>query len=292
MDVALRLSVGIVLLVAGAAKLRAFRDLPDVLAAYGIRERLREPAAATLVAAELGLGALLVAGVAPRWPTLAAVALGVVFVVAVGRLRLAGVARLRCGCFGVRERSTDLVLARAVTFTALAGLATAAAWLGAPSLAAEAWLGLALAVVALAVAALGVLVLALYRQVGVLTLRLGPPQGALEIAGEGPELAQEAPPLAGLAGRGSELVAFLSPACRICRDLLPGIRALDREGLAVRVVDEGDESEAFRAWNVPGSPFVVHLVDGVVAAKGLVNTLEQLDGLVATGRARRLGAAA
>ena len=282
MDVALRLGAGFVLLVAGAAKLRAFGDLPDVLAAYGIRERLREPAAAGLVAAELGLGALLVAGVAPRWTTLAASVLGVAFVVAVGRVRLAGVTRLRCGCFGVRERSTDLVLARAVAFAALAGLATAAAWLGAPALAAEAWLALAVALLALA----------LYRQVGVLTLRVGPAQGALEIAEEGPELALEPPPLAGLAGHGSELVAFLSPACRICRDLLPGIRALAREGLAVRVVDEGDEAEAFRAWNVPGSPFVVHLVDGVVAAKGLVNTLEQLDGLVATGRARRLGAAA
>jgi hypothetical protein len=36
----------------------------------------------------------------------------------------------------------------------------------------------------------------------------------------------------------------------------------------------------------------VHVIDGVVAAKGLVNTLEQLDGLVATGRARREHAAA
>jgi hypothetical protein len=60
----------------------------------------------------------------------------------------------------------------------------------------------------------------------------------------------------------------------------------------VRGVYEHEEPAAVLRWNVPGSPFAVHLVDGVVAAKGLVNTLEQLDGLVATGRARREHAAA
>jgi hypothetical protein len=37
---------------------------------------------------------------------------------------------------------------------------------------------------------------------------------------------------------------------------------------------------------VPGTPFAVHVVDGLVAAKGTVNTLEQLDGLLAAGRGR------
>jgi len=57
-------------------------------------------------------------------------------------------------------------------------------------------------------------------------------------------------------------------------------------------VYEGEEAAAFARWNVPGSPYAAHVVDGVVAAKGLVNTLEQLDALIATGSARRAHAAA
>ena len=49
--------------------------------------------------------------------------------------------------------------------------------------------------------------------------------------------------------------------------------------------------ERFAGWNVPGTPYVVHLEDGVVAAKGLVNTREQLDGLVSLGRTRVAGGA-
>jgi hypothetical protein len=38
-----------------------------------------------------------------------------------------------------------------------------------------------------------------------------------------------------------------------------------------------------RAWNVPGTPFVVVLDDlGVVRAKGTVNNLEQIEGLIDT----------
>jgi hypothetical protein len=59
-----------------------------------------------------------------------------------------------------------------------------------------------------------------------------------------------------------------------------------RQGLSVRVVEEEQEEDAFARWNVPGTPFVVHLVDGVVAAKGTVNTLEELELLLDTGRAR------
>jgi hypothetical protein len=285
-DVALRLGVGLILLVAAAAKLRAYADLPDVLRGYGIRATLARPAAFALVLSEALVGVLLLSGLVPLAATLLAVALGLVFVGAVARMRLRGVTRLRCGCFGAAERSTTFLLARAGAFLALAGLAAAAAAFGAPGVSTDAVLVAAVLVLAGAVALLGVLVLALYRQVGVLTLRMGPAQGALELDGEGPELGVPAPVLAGIVGSGSELVAFVSPTCRLCRDLLPGVRALAREGLAVRIVDEGAEPDAFSLWNVPGSPFAVHLVNGVVAAKGLVNNLEQLDGLVAVGTAR------
>jgi hypothetical protein len=291
-DVALRLGVGIVLLVAAVAKVRSRADLPDIVRGYGIGAGLARPAAVALVAVEALLGLLLLAGVAPLAVSVAAVALGLGFVAAVARVRAAGVQRLRCGCFGTAERSTGFLLARAAAFTGLAGLAAAATAFGPLSISREDGLVVAVAVLALAVLALGALVLALYRQVGLLTLRVGPPQGALELEGEGPDLRAPAPALDGLLRRGSELVTFVSPTCRLCRDLLPGVQALGRDGLAVRVVDEGRDPDLFRAWNVPGSPFAVHVVDGVVAAKGLVNTLEQLEGLVSLGIARSVRAAA
>jgi hypothetical protein len=291
-DVALRLGVALVLLAAAAAKVRARTDLPEILRGYGIGAGLARPASIALVAAEALLGVLLLAGVAPLAVSLASVGLGLGFVVAVGRVRAAGVRRLRCGCFGTAERSTGFLLARAVAFTALAGLAAAATAYGPPAVSTDEWLAAAVVVLAVAVLGLGALVLALYRQVGLLTLRIGPPQGALEIEGEGPKLGAAAPALLGLRGSGSELVAFFSPTCRLCRELLPGVQALGRDGVSIRIVDEGRDPDVFHVWNVPGSPFAVHLVDGVVSAKGLVNTLEQLEGLVSLGLARSVRAAA
>ncbi len=291
MDAVARIAVAAVLLAAAAAKLRARRELPDLVGAYGVPPRLRLPAAVALLGAEAVVAALLLGGAAVEAAAYAALALGLVFVAAAAAARLRGFRRVRCGCFGADERSTVVVLARALAFTALAALAAFGGRLelGAPSR--ETFVLVALAVLGAAVVALSLLVLALYRQVGVLTLRIAP-RAALELAEEGPPLATPAPPLAGLARRGSELVAFFSEDCRLCRELGPGVRALGREGIGVRVVYEGEERAAFARWNVPGSPFVVHVVDGVVAAKGLVNTLEQLDGVVAVGTARRRHAAA
>ena len=285
MDLAARLALGIVLLAAAAGKIRARRELPDLLAAYGVPVRVRSPFAAALVLMEAVLGALLVAGLFVRPAALAALGLGVAFTAVLARLRARGVHRLRCGCFGAKERSTGFLLARAIGFTGLAGFTAFAGELEVGSPSRDTLVLIALAVLASAVLVLGALVLALYRQVGVLTLRIGP-RAALELAEEGPPVGEAAPPLAGLAEDGAELVAFFSPNCRLCRELAPAVRALEREGLPVHVVYEGEDGGAFADWNVPGSPFVVHLVDGTVAAKGLVNSLEQLDGLIALGTAR------
>jgi hypothetical protein len=289
-ETAAQVVAGAVLLWAAASKVRVRRDLPDLLGSYGIPGSLRAPAAYGLIAVEAVVGAALVLRVAPEAAAYAALALGVLFVLAPASALARGVRRIRCGCFGAAERPTWLVLVRGAAFAALAAVGVFAAGVtvsGSSDLAV--WV--ALGVLALAVLVLGVLVLALYRQVGVLTLRLGP-RAALEVPEEGPPLATPAPALTGLARRGAELVVFVSEACRICRELAPSIRALEREGLAVRIVEETEEPKVFERWNVPGSPFVVHVVDGVVAAKGLVNTLEQLDGLVAAGTARRAHAAA
>jgi len=288
-ETAAQAAVAIVLLLAAAAKLRLRGELPGLLAAYGIPELVRRPAARVLVAVEVLVAVLLLGGVSGAG--LAALALGAVFVVAALVVRLRGHKRVRCGCFGAAERPWAWVFARALGFVALAGVAAFGDELDGVAPDRDALVLLALAFLSVAVLALGVLVLALYRQVGVLSLRIAP-RGALELESEGPSVGTPAPALTGLARRGPELVAFFAEDCSLCRDLAPGVRALEREGVAVRIVYEGEERVAFARWNVPGAPFVVHVVDGVVAAKGLVNTLEQLDGLVATGRARRAHAAA
>jgi thiol-disulfide isomerase/thioredoxin len=137
---------------------------------------------------------------------------------------------------------------------------------------------------------LTVLVLALYRQVGVLEARLGP-RSALELAEEGPPLGQRAPSPSPFAGAGAELLAFSSTGCRLCAELEPALDALRREGLPVHALNEDEDPEAFAAFRVPGTPFVVFAVDGVVAGKGLVNTLEQIEELIATGQERVAAAA-
>src|SRR6185436_14032090 len=144
-------------------------------------------------------------------------------------VRARGIRRLRCGCFGARERSTDLLLGRALVFTGIAAFgAFADVEVGRPS-------GDALVV---------------YRQVGVLTMGLGPGV-ALELAEEGPAVGDVAPELDGLTRAGEELVAFFSPDCRLCRAIGPGVRAFEREGMPVRTVYENEEPAVFERWAVP-----------------------------------------
>ncbi|HEX5948703.1 MAG TPA: hypothetical protein VFZ45_03975, partial [Actinomycetota bacterium] len=164
------------------------------------------------------------------------------------------------------------------------------------------------------VVALALLTLALARQIGTLHLRLGP-RGALELDAEGPPL-DEAPepvdtrdldgrPLA-IGGPGHpQLILFVSPGCPICREVLPSLPVAARVGgmRPVVVSDSEDPREAVpdgdtnapvilgpgvaRAYAVPGTPYAVALDrQGVVRAKGTINNLEQLEGLVDTARRR------
>jgi uncharacterized membrane protein YphA (DoxX/SURF4 family) len=278
-----RIAVGALLLWAALAKVRRREDLPGWLRAYGVPARSAGPLAMALIAVEAVLGALLVAGLLLPWSAYAALGLGVIFVVALAQARARGIKRLRCGCFGAGEGLTSVLLLRAAGFTVLASLAAFGEELGAPSR--DTLVVVALAVLAAAVVVLGLLVLALYRQVGVLTLRLGP-RVPLELAEEGPALGRPAPALDHLGDHGSDLVVFFSPGCRLCRQLAPGVAALAREGVPVRIVHEDEEPEAFERWNVPGTPFAVALADGAVAAKGTVNTLEEVDELILVARRR------
>jgi hypothetical protein len=144
------------------------------------------------------------------------------------------------------------------------------------------------------VVVLCVVVVALARQVGTLHLRLGP-RGALEVDIEGPPLGEAPPPRpAALDGGGRvmlggpgtpRLVLFVSPTCPICEEVKPSVpAAASSAGLAAQLVHDPN---AERLWNVPGTPFAVVMDDtGVVRAKGTVNNLEQLEGLVDTAERR------
>ena len=289
MDLALRLILAAILVGAALAKMRDLPGAATRLAAHGVSERARPGLARALVIGEASLGVLLASGVGQMASALVAAALFSVFALAFVRLRLRGRARAACGCFGSsRERGTLGVAARAAL------LATAAVFVAvgapAPDVGGDRTLWIVVGALGGAVLVLGVLVLALYRQVGVLSLRLGP-RTALELEDEGPPLARAAPALRGLSRSGPELVSFASPSCRLCAELAPGLRALARAGLVLHDMREDAHADVFARWGVPGTPYVVYVEDGVVAAKGLVNTLEQVDGVVATGIARRRAAA-
>jgi hypothetical protein len=140
-----------------------------------------------------------------------------------------------------------------------------------------------------------VVVVALARQVGTLHLRLGP-RGALEIDDEGPALGEALPALSATGPDGApvvvggpgdpRLVLFSSPTCIVCREVAPGVPAAARAGGLVPQVVHDPEAE--RSLDVPGTPFVLVLDGlGIVRAKGTVNNLEQIEGLVDTA-ARRI----
>ena len=290
MDLTLRIIVAAILATAAAAKLRDPRGLLVAVGEHGLPRTLRTPAAAALVATELCLAVLLLVPATARAAGVGTAVLGVVFAASLAAMRARGRRRAACRCFGgSRERPVGLLVLRALALSAAGvAVATGVADRGSPS--GDALIVAALVALALVVAVLVVLVLALYRQVGVLEGRLGP-RAALELAEEGPELGREAPALPALARSGAELVAFSSPGCRLCAELAPALAALEREGLTVHGVKEDQDAEVFAAWSVPGTPFVVYAVDGRVAAKGLVNTLEQIEELIGMGE-RRVGVAA
>jgi methylamine dehydrogenase accessory protein MauD len=166
------------------------------------------------------------------------------------------------------------------------------------------------------VGVLCLVVVALARQIGTLHLRLGP-RGALEMDDEGPALGEGRPPIESpdlegnvvtVGGRGAEqFLLFVSPGCMVCEQVMPSIGAVgEATGKRPLVLTDLDEtetrlafqhkrvaapiiasSESFRTYEVPGTPYVVVLdAHGVVQAKGTVNNLEQMEGLIDTARRR------
>lgn len=171
----------------------------------------------------------------------------------------------------------------------------------------------AVAVLAILVLGLIVVVFALARQIGILFERISP-VGAM-VNDAGPKIGETSPlfNLPSLTGGGeialgaaqprSTLVFFLSPTCPICKKLLPALRSIrSSEGQWLNLVLASDGEPARHqefiaksdlgdfpyvlsqplgtAYRVQRLPFAVLLDDqGVVRAKGLINSREQLESL-------------
>ena len=178
----------------------------------------------------------------------------------------------------------------------------------------DGWWAVSYVTLWLLVVALCIVVVALARQIGTLHMRLGP-RGALEMDDEGPELGSPAISLPGrdlkgddvVVGSASQLLMFVSPGCHVCEQVLPSISAVAEDGkLSPFVITDVDEEETAltfknkrvaapvvagiaiaQAYEVPGTPYVV-VTDrtGTVAAKGTVNNLEQVEGLIDSARRR------
>ncbi len=159
---------------------------------------------------------------------------------------------------------------------------------------------------------LGAVVFGMVRQIGVLHERVAP-MGALA-NDRGPEVGEMAPDMkiAGMEGGlvqiggpvpggRSRLLLFVSPSCPICKKLLPIARSFAAgERLDVVIIGDGDvaeQREMIRANSLEAIPYVnspqvgmafqvgklpyAILIDedGVIRAKGLVNSREHLESL-------------
>jgi len=285
--VALSLALALVLLVSAGMKLAAGPEGRAALASYGIRdESLASVVWAALGAIEAGLAVGLIAGAeGAAWAT---AALFTVFCAAQGVALVQGRGGAPCGCFGAKGRIGRASVGRAAL---LAVAAAVLPLLDRRPLTTEEWLGLGLGLALLGLAALAVGLLALAREIGELRMQLGP-QGALEIAGEGPEIGGRtalAERFAGLAPEAFGLAVFTSEGCHICQALAPAVAAFDRDPrVMVRRFDEVEDADVWALADVPGSPFAVAIgADGIVLAKGTFNSGGQLESVLAAAERRR-----
>src|SRR5262249_36014895 len=280
----LRVVLGLVLAGAAFAKLTSPRSSIAALETFGFGdEPLRPIAWASLIGVELGLAVAVAFG--SDGAAYAAAALMLLFAALTVAALLRGRAGAPCACFGPKSTVSWLGVARNLALALCFALVPSV-----NSLSADAWLAVGVGVALVACAALAVAVLALAREVGMLRLQLGT-QGALEIAGEGPEIGSRAAELTGrleMKNEGFGLAVFTSEGCHVCQTLGPAIENVGRDPLvAVRTFDEVAEAEVWRSLEVPGSPFAIALrPDGTVLAKGTFNNLAQLESVLATAERR------
>ena len=286
-EMGIRLLLGGVLIGAAVAKLARPRAGQDALAGLGFATSgARALAFWALVALETALAVAVVAGsTEAAW---LGAALMAVFALTMAGAILRGRAGEPCGCFGARSRIGWLGVARNL---ALAAGVTVVAVLDSPDLSTDQWLGLGLIGALGACAALGAATLALAREVGLLRLRVGP-SAALEIPSEGPELGSRTDLPERIPGAGRSelaLAVFSSAGCHVCEAMRPAVDSIAAHpAVAVGRFDEHEDSAAWLALDVPGSPYAVALdPGGTVLSKGTFNNLAQLESILAAGERRR-----
>lgn len=293
LEIILRVGLGIVLAGAALVKLASARRSIAAMASHGFPEGpIRPIALATLIAVELSAGVAVALG--SDAAAYAAAALMLLFAALTAAALLRGRAGAPCVCFGPRSTVSRLGVVRNL---ALAGAFAVVPSVDSISIGTEGWLAIAVGVALAGSGALAVAVLALAREIGMLRLQLGT-QGALEIAGEGPEIGSRAKPLAarlgldgGPIGPGGRLglAVFTSEGCHLCQTLAPAVESIAADPrVAVASFDEVSDAGLWRSLGVPGSPFAVALDEaGTVLAKGTFNNLAQLESVLATAERRR-----
>jgi thiol-disulfide isomerase/thioredoxin len=133
-------------------------------------------------------------------------------------------------------------------------------------------------------------VVALLRQIGVLHTRISPM--GVHFAGEGPEKDAPAPDATvhDYAASQLTLVAFTSPTCELCARLEPALARLAagyRE-VRVRTIRSDEEPSLFGAFAVRSTPYVVAVDrEGIVRSRGVANTLDQVEEMLAEVLARQ-----
>jgi hypothetical protein len=286
----LRVGLGVVLAGAALAKLASPRASIAGMASFGFEGGpLRPIAWAGLIAIELGLGVAVALGSDPA--AYLASGLMLLFAALTAGALMRGRAGAPCACFGPRSKVSWLGVLRNLALAAGFALIPLVDW---SALSTDAWLGIAAGVALFACGGLTIAVLALAREVGMLRLQLGT-QGALEIAGEGPDVGSRAEALASRlavpAANGTEhfgLAVFSSEGCHLCQTLSPAIENVANDPrVTVGVFDEVADAALWRDLGIPGSPFAIATDDGgTVLAKGTFNNLAQLESVLATAARR------
>jgi Methylamine utilisation protein MauE len=290
-EIILRVALGIVLAGAALAKLASPRASIASMASFGFEGGTLRPIAwAGLIAIELALAVAVALG--SDGAAYAAAALMLLFAALTAGAILRGRAGAPCACFGPRSRVSWLGVLRNLVLAAGFALIPQ---IDSISLTTDAWLGIGIGVALAACAGLAIAVLALAREVGMLRLQLGT-QGALEIAGEGPDVGSVADSLAARLATPKSgghdrlgLAVFSSEGCHLCQTLSPAIENVANDPqVTVGLFDEVADAALWRELEIPGSPFAIALDErGTVLAKGTFNNLAQLESVLATAARRR-----
>lgn len=278
-------SIAAVLIVSAGAKAFAPGSRRD-LDALGIRGATFQGFAwAGAIVLELALAAFLLLGF--EWGLIAAAALFAVFAALHLSALRRGAGGRSCGCLGRRGTVSG---GSALANAALALLAGGAYVVGELQPSEQALVIAGFVVLFFAVAVLGAAVAALARELGIVRLALQS-RGALEVTEEGPPLGDQLQigRWFDTAGRDLALAVFTSEGCPVCQNLGPSIDFMARDPeLAVLTFDEVVDQDAWTAFDSPGAPYAVALdSNGTVLAKGIPNTLPQLESIVATAVRRR-----